>query len=197
MTLSEKSSRPALWVFFGLIASGKSTLAARWAEENGYDHYNSDVERKRLAGLAPDASVEEAAGAGIYSGEFTRRTYDRLLDLAETSLKNGRPVIVDASYSKREERERVMALAKRLGVGCFFLHCYCSDDEVKRRLVARKLDPEAVSDGRMDIYLMQKKGFEPPDELDEARLVSFDTEHPIEVLLEKFDRIAAGVDRVK
>ncbi len=190
MTKQENNSNKLfLWVFFGLIASGKSTLAATWAAKNGYDHFNSDVERKKIAGIAPDASIEEAAGAGIYSAEFTRRTYDRLLELAGQSLSAGRPVIVDASYSKREERDRVQALAKRLGVECVFLFCFCSREEVERRLIARRLDPEAVSDGRMEIYEIQKKGFEPPDELDADQLIRFDTEHPLEDLLVKFDEI--------
>ncbi len=190
-TDNSNAARPFLWVFFGLIASGKSTLAARWAVEKACDHFNSDIERKKLAGLAPDAPAEEAAGAGIYAAGFTRRTYDRLLELAEESLLRGRTVIVDASYSKRAERERVMAMAKRLGVKCAFLYCHCSDDEVDRRLMARRLDPEAVSDGRMEIYRLQKKGFDPPDELDEDHLFRFDTEHPLEDLVINFDRIAA------
>ncbi len=185
-----EGKRPVLWVFFGLIASGKSTLARAWAAETGWKHYNSDVVRKQIAGIPPDASVEEAAGAGIYSPEFTRRTYDRLLALAEQDLAAGHTVILDASYSKREERDRARKLAARLGVGCIFLFCHCSDDEVERRLLARSLDPEAVSDGRMEIYLLQKKGFEAPDELDDRHLIRFDTEHPLEELLERFARIS-------
>jgi len=180
-----------LWVFFGLIASGKSTLAKALAAENGWKHYNSDVVRKQIAGIPPDASVGEAAGTGIYSPEFTRRTYDRLLALAEQDLAAGRTVILDASYSKREERDRARELAARLGVGCVFLFCHCSDDEVVRRLLARSLDPGAVSDGRMEIYLLQKKGFEAPDELDDRLLIRFDTEHPLELLMERFAGIAA------
>ena len=179
-------------MFFGLIASGKSTLARAWAARSGWRHHNSDVVRKKLAGISPETPAREALGAGIYSPEFTRRTYDRLLALAEEDLARGRNVILDASYSKKEERDRVRALATRMRAGCRFLLCLCGEEEVARRLVARSLEPGAVSDGRMEIYQAQKKSFEPPDELDSSHLIRFDTEHPLEELLERFARIAGG-----
>ena len=57
--IAEAHKNPPLYfhiLFFGLIASGKSTLAKAWAEQKNIPYYNSDVVRKELAGLSPTAS---------------------------------------------------------------------------------------------------------------------------------------------
>ncbi len=42
-----------------------------------------------------------------------------------------------------------------------------------------------VSDGRWEIYLKQKKRFEPPDELSASELIIIDTRASLEELLEE------------
>jgi len=59
---------------------------------------------------------------------------------------------------------------------------------MKHRMDARERDPAAVSDGRWEIYLKQKKRFEPPDELAAQELIIIDTQAPLEELLEELDR---------
>ncbi len=51
------------------------------------------------------------------------------------------------------------------------------------------LDPAAVSDGRWDIYLRQKKIFEPPDELQPAEFVTLSTLAPVDVLVDRLAHI--------
>lgn len=176
-------------VFFGLIATGKSTLAEKWAAGRGMVYYNSDRVRKELAGLAPTAGQRESLGKGIYSREFSRRTYDALLAGAERECAAGGSVVLDASYQSRAERDRLRALAARLGVDVLFILCTCPEDEIMRRLALRKEDPEAVSDGRPAIYRAQKERFEPPDELDDNQLVVLSTAGDPDDLLVELDRI--------
>ncbi|MDH3922269.1 MAG: hypothetical protein OES28_05570, partial [Desulfobulbaceae bacterium] len=64
----------------------------------------------------------------------------------------------------------------------------CSEVEMKRRMDERAQDPAAVSDGRWEIYLEQKKRFEPPDELAVPELIIINTQAPLEDLLEELDR---------
>jgi hypothetical protein len=178
-----------LWVFFGLIATGKSTMAAAWAARYSMSHYNSDCLRKELAGLAPTAGQQESLDKGIYSSEFSRHTYDALLTKAEQECRAGRPVVLDASYQSRGERDRLRDLAARLGADIFFIHCTCPEDEIMRRLEIRSHDPEAVSDGRPEIYQAQKERFELPAELDDTQLVKLSTVGDINDLLDELDKI--------
>lgn len=151
-------------VFFGMTASGKSTLAHACAVKYNVPHYNTDRVRKELAGLTATTPRPDAIGCGIYSHELSAKTYDALLQRAETDLLAGETtlVLLDGSYSTLAERERVRMLAGELGVDVRFLYCWCSREETRRRLQLRAEDPEAVSDGRWEIYLHQLHAFEQP-----------------------------------
>lgn len=179
--------QPKLFVFFGLIASGKSTLAQAWAARHGMTYYNSDVVRKGLAGLSPSSNQKEAVDQGIYSKEFSQKTYTALLENAENDLKKGRAVVVDASYQNRPERDRLRELAGHLNVPVFFILCECAEEVMKQRMEMRSLDPDAVSDGRWEIYLQQKKRFELPDELDPSRFFRINTDMPVNDALDKLE----------
>ncbi|MEW6500909.1 MAG: AAA family ATPase [Thermodesulfobacteriota bacterium] len=186
------SSPATIYVFFGLIASGKSTLAQAWAERHGLAYANSDVVRKELAGLAATASRKEGVDQGIYTREFSRRTYDALLARAEEAIGQGRGVILDASYQNREERDKVRKLATRLAVPVRFVLCECDDSVKKSRLALRAQDPNAVSDGRWEIYLQQKARFEAPTELATDQFVILDTDQPIEQAMTRLDTLLPG-----
>lgn len=178
-----------IWVFFGLIATGKSTLAGNWAVRQGSVHFNSDRIRKELAGISATAEQQESLNKGIYSSDFSRRTYDALLARTESECRAGQSVVLDASYQSRVERDRVRDLADRLGTDVFFIFCNCPENEIMRRLAIRSHDHAAVSDGRPAIYLAQKKRFEFPDELDDTMLVKLSTDGKINDLLDELEKI--------
>jgi len=174
-----------IYVFFGLIASGKSTLAQRFAGESHLPYYNTDLVRKELAGLDPVTRRADGIDQGIYSKEFSAKTYQAMLDRAAADLRAGRHgVVLDGSYHRRAERERVLKMADSQGAVAVFILCTCSDDEVRRRLAKRARDPDAVSDGRWEVYQAQKEIFASPDEQQAHRLITMNTERPVEVVLE-------------
>ncbi len=117
----------------------------------------SDVERKRLFGLAPDA----ASGGTIYSPEANARTYGRLAELAEAILRDGWSVIVDAAFLRRAERDHFRSLAKRLGVSFELIAPEVAPDELARRIVARRND---ASEATVGVMQQQLRWFEPPGE---------------------------------
>jgi predicted kinase len=175
---------PVIFVFFGLIASGKSFLAERFAAERGLPYFNSDRVRKELAGIAPTERRPDGMGLGIYTPELSAKTYQTMLARAEESLQNGAAgVILDGSYSIASGRNEVRRLAERLGAKPLFVLCACSEAETKRRLALRANDPNAVSDGRWEIFVRQRETFAQPDELPPEMLLRLDTEAKPEVLL--------------
>lgn len=176
-------------VFFGLIASGKSTLAASWAARHEMVYLNSDLIRKELAGTSAATGRKEALDQGMYSPEFSRRTYDALLTRAEQGWRAGQGVVLDGSYQRRHERDLVRKLATRLGVGVVFVLCSCPEAETMRRLAIRSRDVKAISDGRPEIYLAQKTRFEEPEELPDPLLVRLSTTGKINGLLDELDKI--------
>lgn len=171
-----------LLVFMGMIATGKSYLASAWAEQFDLPYYNSDRVRKELAGITPETGQKEEVGKGIYTPEFSRRTYDGLIDLAKKHFEADPDscVVLDGSYQVFEERERVRKqFSGKAGV--VFIHCTCSEQVVRERLAIRAVDPDAVSDGNWKIYQAQKKSFQELKEDEEVILI--DTDAPLDTLL--------------
>lgn len=176
-------SEPTLFVFMGLIASGKSTLAQAFGASQGLPVYNSDVVRKKLAGVQACQESSAQFSGGIYTPEFSRRTYQELLRLAAEERGRGRSVILDASYHKKEERQHVIDFCHARKCPYLFILCQASEQETRRRLALRSRDPQAVSDGNWDIYLQQKERFQYPHEIDPTHFLEVATDKPVNELL--------------
>lgn len=171
-----------LLVFFGMIATGKSYLAAAWAKQFNLPYYNSDRIRKELAGLTAVTDQQEKVDQGIYSPAFSRRTYDVLIEKAKVHFteNNSACVVLDGSYQSLAERDLVQKqFAKQLRI--VFVHCSCSEQVVKERLLMRAQDPDAVSDGTWEVYLAQKKRFQALIARESA--IEIDTDAPVNELV--------------
>lgn len=172
-------------VFLGMTASGKSTLGKAWATACRAAYHNTDRVRKELAGLEPTDKQPDQVAQGIYSPAWTEKTYQAMLDCARKDFLQGYGMVVlDGSYSTRQVRGQVRCLAEELDARCVFIFCTCSDEEVRRRLDQRARDPEAVSDGRWEIYLYQKATFELPNVLEEGACILLNTEQHVGEMVE-------------
>ncbi len=107
----------------------------------------SDVERKRLAGLGPEADTGSAVGAGLYSPELTDRTYARLLELARSVLGAGFPALLDATFLDAGRREAARSLAGGLGAPFVILSLEVPQATIRSRLRQRAREEERVSEG--------------------------------------------------
>jgi predicted kinase len=149
-------------VIFGLMGTGKTTLARELAAALGWPVLHSDMIRKELAGLPPTAPVREEFGRGIYSADFSARTYAEMRRRAEEYLQTGAPgVILDASFKSAQERRLVRELARNSGAEAVFVLCECPRELVRERL-SRRAAEASISDGRLEILELQEQDFEPP-----------------------------------
>jgi uncharacterized protein len=158
-----KAGSPVLIVVCGLPASGKSTVAQALAERSGFALFNSDVVRKRLAGMAPTERAGGSPGGGIYSRQFTAATYQSLAEEAAGILCGGDGVIIDATYKDQAERVRIRDVARGAAAPIVFAQCVISDEQARRRLAQRAQQPDAVSDATWDVYLRHQSEFAPFD----------------------------------
>jgi len=166
-------------VTFGLIGSGKSTLAELLSEELSCEIVSSDIVRKKISGIPSKERKYEEYDSGIYSKDITERTYQELFDRAEEITKNGRPVIIDASFSKRKWRESLIDRANSLDIPLYFLQTYAPKDVIKQRLLRRERQETSVSDGRLEIFDRFICEFEEPIELSGKNLITIDTTKPL------------------
>ena len=172
---ASRLEKPALILTAGLIGSGKSYQARNLADRFGTEVIRSDVLRKELLRIAPTEKHHEAFGQGIYSGDITRKTYEKAVELAAEKIGRGIPVILDASFRCRADRTMAADMARRLGVPFYVIECTCPDDVVKTRLEKRMQDRDNPSDGRWEILEEQKKQYEAVTEIPRSCLFHIDT----------------------
>lgn len=185
-----RNSRPIyeIVVFMGATASGKSFLASRWAADNGFPYFNTDVVRKSLAGLSnPSQSCSTGLNRGVYTAEFSRRTYEAMQEKARTAIveRQCECVVLDGSYLKRSYREQLVEAFK--GRRICFVYCFCSEQTAAKRLAERAEDSGAVSDGTMEVYRQQQEHLELPSESEGCQLLKLDTDQPVGYLISWLD----------
>ncbi|MBN9490012.1 MAG: AAA family ATPase [Alphaproteobacteria bacterium] len=131
---------PRLMAIGGLSGSGKTTKALQLAPEIGRAPgaiaVRSDVERKRLAGIA----LEERMPAGSYSPEASARVYAAMMTRAERVLRAGHSVVLDAVFARPEERQAAEALAVKVGVPFEGLWLDIPKEVAKERVASRTGD---------------------------------------------------------
>ncbi len=127
----------AVVITHGVAGSGKTTLAQALVERLGAIRVRSDVERKRLYGLAASARSGSAVGEGLYGGDATERTYARVADLARCVAEADHVAIADATFIQRAQRDRFRTLAAGMGVPFVILDCTATEAVLRTRVAAR------------------------------------------------------------
>jgi len=141
---------PRLMAIGGLSGSGKTTTALRLAPEIGRTPgavvVRSDVERKRLAGVA----LEERMPARSYTPEASTKTYAAMFERAERVLRAGHSVVLDAVFAKPVERQMAEALAAKVGVPFEGLWLDVPKDVAQARVANRKGDASDATPAVVD-----------------------------------------------
>jgi uncharacterized protein len=149
--LRDLETRPAeLLCIGGLSGTGKSTLARSLAPLLGAPpgalHLRSDVERKLLAGVAETERLPDAC----YGPEQSQRVHEAILARAGRGLAAGHSVVIDAVFSKPEERRGVEELARQCCVHFRGLWLEARPEILIERVASRRGDasdatPEVIA----------------------------------------------------
>jgi len=169
-----------LMIAHGLSGSGKSSVALQLLCAAGAVRVRSDVERKRLFGLAP---LERSATTGldIYDAKATRRTFERLRACARDALLAGYPVIVDAAFLRRAERHSFEALATELRVPFSILDCSAAPAALRRRVAERETAGTDASEAGLAVLERQLATHEPLDADEHRAAIEVSTEDAVDI----------------
>ncbi|WP_053764152.1 AAA family ATPase [Streptomyces sp. AS58] len=143
-----RTSAVCLTLVGGLPGSGKSTLSGALADRLGVTLLSTDRIRKELAGIAPEQPAAAGYGEGLYTPEWSARTYAALLDRASVLLSAGESVVLDATWSDAGQREAALRLAQDTSTDLVALHCHVPAEVSAARLSVR---PPGTSDAGPDI----------------------------------------------
>jgi predicted kinase len=167
-----RTSAVGLTLVGGLPGSGKSTLSGALADRLGVTLLSSDRLRKELAGIPAEESAAASYGEGLYTPEWTNKTYSTLLDRAFALVSSGESVVLDATWSDVTQREAAFRMAERASADLVALHCQVPSDVSAARLTTRA---PGASDADLDVATAMAAK-EPPW----TGAVTIDTSGPLE-----------------
>lgn len=128
-------------------------------------HLRSDLERKAIFCVDPLTHLPPES----YTPTVNRHVHERLRIRADTILRTGHSVLLDAVFTTRRERTALSDLAERLGVEFTGIWLQTDADHLIPRVVARKGDASDADEtvvrqqlrthtGPMDWYQVDASG---------------------------------------
>jgi aminoglycoside phosphotransferase family enzyme/predicted kinase len=178
--------RPRLVITRGLSGSGKTSVTTELVPRLGALRVRSDLERKRLHGIAEQAHEKLRVGEGRYSAAETERTYEALEHAAAAALGARFDTIVDATFLERRRRAAFRALSQRLDADFSILDCTAPEPTLRRRVRTRAAAESDASEATEAVLDAQLSGVEPLDAQESALCIGVDTSDPID-----YDALAA------
>jgi predicted kinase len=159
----------------GLPGSGKSTVAEQLARQWGIAVVSVDPLESAIlrAGIAND----QPTGLAAYLVAET---------IADSVLRAGQSIIVDAVNAVGPARDQWVMLADRLGVEVRFIETICSDTELhRRRLEARRRDLPHLAEPTWNAVEQSLDEYDPWSGFaDSRRRLTLDTVSPLPELVD-------------
>lgn len=182
---------PLLVITHGLSGSGKTTVTDGLVSGLPAIRARSDLERKRLHGLAPAARSGSGLGTGLYAAAASQKTYTALAEIADALLRNGQNALIDAAFLGRRDRLLFRQVAAANAARFVILDCTASPAELRRRIVARASKGRDASEADLAVLERQLSLAEPFDRAERRHAVTVDTEGDI-----RYAELAARLRRV-
>ncbi|MGQ9631192.1 MAG: AAA family ATPase [bacterium] len=135
-----------LVIVCGLQGVGKTTVAKKIAENINAVLLRTDVIRGELFETPR------------YTEEEKQKVYEEMFSRARKSLREGRDVVLDATFIKKENRDRARKIAKEEKADFKIVEVVCSEDIVKKRIEERFGDE---SEAKFEHFLKYKNSFGP------------------------------------
>ncbi len=135
-----------LVIVSGLPGSGKSYFALRLAQRLGAEYISSDRTRKGMNAM------------GRYAFDDKLNVYEEMAKITGDYLRQGKTVIVDATFYRHEMRDIFTTLTTLLHKPVCNIEITAAEDIIKERLSGPRIDSEAG----FAVYQQLKPQYERP-----------------------------------
>ena len=173
--------RPKLFITHGFSGSGKTWIGNLLREHLPIIQIRSDIERKRLFGVAEHEPLSAQQRTELYAPEMTERTYGRLLSIARELIESGFSVLVDATFLEHRRRAAFLALAQTMNCPYRILEMQAPMHLLRERLRARGLAGGDASDADIDVLSLQIANDESLTEVEHQYAVFLNSEAPMQI----------------
>jgi len=176
-----QTSQPALVITCGLSGSGKTYITDQLMESLPFVRLRSDVERKRLFGLAANQNSQSRLDAGLYTREASIKTYQRLVDLSRCILDSQWNVLVDAAFLHADQRQRFQSLAAELGIPFAILYFTAPAQVLRDRVERRQQTQKDASEADVQVLESQMSCHEHPSKVEEDYIVEINSGDNVDI----------------
>jgi aminoglycoside phosphotransferase family enzyme/predicted kinase len=125
----------------GSPGTGKSTVARAVSAALAWPMISSDVVRKQLAGVGPRERTSAALDEGLYTPDWTTRTYEAMLRQTGRLLELGHSVVLDASWAQPRWRDEAGITAASHAADLVAIRCDAPTEVAAARTESRPADP--------------------------------------------------------
>jgi aminoglycoside phosphotransferase family enzyme/predicted kinase len=132
-----RSALPMLVLVGGSPGTGKTTLANDLADALDLLVLSSDEVRKDLVGVGHDQHAFAPPEKGIYTPAISARTYEEMVRQGRGILALGESVILDASWTRVEDRRSARRMGDEVGACVVELRCDVAPEIAAQRIAAR------------------------------------------------------------
>ncbi len=137
-----------LVILTGLPGTGKTSVARELSQHLQADRLTTDELRSQI-NKQPD-----------YSQKHKRSVYATLMKEAEKKLEQGKDVILDGTFFKKEMRQRAREMAQNHNASLFLIKVTCPENTVKDRIEKRYQSGTDASEADFKVHNIIKNKFE-------------------------------------
>ncbi len=155
----EELPKDSLLIMCGLPATGKSTVTKKMAEIKGYEILSSDMLRPLI--LKGEDIFDKKVASNM---DKRLLVYEVMFKKAEDMLREGKGVILDATFVKQDLRKRAAAISYSLKKPFIIVEVVCDKEIALERIRKRREKDEYESNAiSEDAYFNNLRIFEPVD----------------------------------
>ena len=149
----------------GLSGTGKTRLAGALAEVLGCSVLSTDVVRGSLFARPSDDRSSAVQEVNRYTRRSRAAVYDRLFELADARLLQGRSVVLDGTFLEPALRRRASEMALIRGARCQIVQCRCPMSLSERRIAERQARGNSASEATAAVLRRQQWQLSPNEQV--------------------------------